>query len=157
MEESRIKKSIFPSLNKIFLALIPKSERANSSRQFRPISLCNVIYKIISKVLANHMKPLLPLLILAHQMGYVEGRQIMDSIILSQEIIHTLKYQRKPGMLIQLDMSKYFDKINWRYIKLMLESFGFNTEIIKWIMALVSGALFSILLNRSPTSIINPS
>lgn len=80
-----MKKSIFPSLNATFLALIPKSEAVESPDQFQPISLCNVIYKIISKILANHLKPLFPLLISANQIGYVEGRKIMDNIILIQE------------------------------------------------------------------------
>ena len=83
VEESKMKKSIFPSLNATSLVLIPKSDKADSKNHFRPIALCNVIYKIISKVISNHIKPLLPLLISENQMVYVEGRQILDNIILS--------------------------------------------------------------------------
>ena len=74
--------------------------------------LCNVIYKLISKVIANRLKPLLPLLISPEQIGYVEGHQILDGIILSHEIIHSLKILKKPGMLLKLDLSKYFDKLS---------------------------------------------
>lgn len=73
---------ILPSLNSTFLALIPKGDESNTLEKYRPIALCNVIYKLISKVLANRLKPLLPLLISPEQTGYVEGRQIMDGIIL---------------------------------------------------------------------------
>lgn len=157
VEESRVKKSIFSSLNATFLVLIPKSDSADTPDKFRSIALCKVIYKIISKVLANCIKPFLPLLISTNQTGYVEGRKIMDSIILSLEIIHSLKDQGKQGMLIQLDMSKAFNKINWNYIRHMLAAFGFNKYCIKWIMAIILGAFFSILFNGSPSTIINPS
>lgn len=157
IEESRLKRSILKSFNATFLTLIPKYDKADSLDQFRPIALYNIIYRIISKVLVNRIKILLLLLISPHQTVYIEGRQILDNIILSQEVIHSLKDQSKLGMLIQMDMSKAFNKINWNYIRNMLAAFGFSKDIINWIMALVSGAFFSILLNGSPSAIINPS
>lgn len=69
---------ILPSLNATFLALIPKGDEPNTPEKYKPIALCNVIYKLISKVLANRLKPLLPLLISLEQTRYVEGCQIMD-------------------------------------------------------------------------------
>jgi hypothetical protein len=83
-----------PSLNATFLTLIPKEERVTNPKQFRPIALCNVIYKIITKVIANRLKPILPFVISKEQAGYVEGRQIMDSVILAHEVI-TLSNQQK--------------------------------------------------------------
>jgi len=90
VEDSRCSTSILKSLNSTFLALIPKEEEANTPTKFRPIALCNVIYKIISKFVANRMKPILLGLISEEQSGYVEGRQILDNILLAQEMIHTL-------------------------------------------------------------------
>lgn len=90
VEDSRRSCSILKSLNSTFLALIPKEEEANSLEKFRPIALCNVIYKIISKVIANRLKSILPELISEEQSGYVEGRQILDNILLAQEMVHTL-------------------------------------------------------------------
>jgi len=86
---------ILPSLNTTFITLIPKAEESNTPDKYRPIALCNVIYKLISKVLANRLKPLLPILISPEQTGYVEGRQIMDGIILSNQVIHSLKILKK--------------------------------------------------------------
>eukprot|EP00253_Pinus_taeda_P032499 PITA_32499 len=83
VEDSRCSASILKSLNSTFLALIPKEEEANTLAKFRPISLCNVIYRIISKVIANRMKPILPGLISEEQPGYVEGRQILHNILLA--------------------------------------------------------------------------
>jgi len=83
VEYSQRSSSILKSLNSTFLALVPKEEEANSPEKFRPISLCNVIYKIISKVIANRLKPILPGLISEEQSGYVEGRQIVNNILLA--------------------------------------------------------------------------
>ena len=75
------------AFNVTFLSLIPKGEGADSPGKFRPIALCNVIYKIISKVIANQLKPLLLGLISLEQSGFVEGRQILDGIIDVHEAI----------------------------------------------------------------------
>ena len=103
---------VLPALNSTFIALVPKEATSNKPEKYRPIALCNVIYKLISKVIANRLKPLLPLLISPEQTGYVEGRQIMDGIILSNEVIHSLKLLKKPGMLLKLDLCKAFDKLS---------------------------------------------
>jgi len=126
VEESRTLHWLLPSLNSTFIALIPKEESNITPDKFRPISLCNVIYKVISKVIANRLKPLLPLLISPEQSRYVEGRQILDGIILSHEIIHSLKHIKQVGMILKLDLSKAFDKLNWIYIQKMLLAFGFS-------------------------------
>lgn len=83
VEDSRRLGTILKSLNSTFLALIPKVEEAKTPDKFRPISLCNFIYKIISKVIANILKSILPGIISEEQSGYVEGRQILDNILLA--------------------------------------------------------------------------
>eukprot|EP00253_Pinus_taeda_P008091 PITA_08091 len=132
-EESHVNHRLLPSLNSTFIALIPNEEDSIKPDKFRPIALCNVIYKVISKVIAKRLKPLLPMLISPEQPGYVEGRQIMDGIILSHEIIHTLKHSKQAGMLLKLDLSKAFDKLSWDYVQQMLTSFGFSPTWIRWI------------------------
>ena len=87
---------------------------------FHPISLCNVILKIIMKVLANWLKPLLLGLISPEQTGFVEGRQILDGIILTHEMIHSLKQTKTLGMLLKIDLEKAYDKVNWRFRKEVL-------------------------------------
>eukprot|EP00253_Pinus_taeda_P009835 PITA_09835 len=151
VEESRSMHWVLPSLNSTFISLVPKGEEANTPDKFRPVALCNVIYKLISKVVANRLKPLLPLLILSEQAGYVEGRQIMDGIILSNEVIHSLKILKKPGMMMKLDLSKAFEKLSWDYIQQILLAFGFSATWTRWIMNLISSPCFSVLLNGSPS------
>jgi hypothetical protein len=157
MEESRSSRKFLPTLNATFLTLIPKEERFTNLRNFRPITLCNVIYKIISKVISLRLKHILPFIISKEQSGYVEGRQIMDSVILVHEIIHSLKSTRTPGMLLKLDLSKYFDKLSWQYMKALLLAFGFNRDWVSWIMNLISSTFFSILVNGVPSQPLSPS
>lgn len=126
VEESRALRWMYPGLNATFLALIPKTEEANTPDKYRPIALRNIIYKFVSKVIATRLKPLLPLIISSEQSGYVEGCQITDGIILTHEIIHSLKHTKNPGMLLKIDLSKAFDSISWQYIQKILSAFGFD-------------------------------
>ena len=76
-------------MNSAFLALIPKGKEANSFDRFRPISLCNIGYKIITKIMASRLKHILPNIIPENQGGFIKGRKIWDNIILVQEAIHS--------------------------------------------------------------------
>jgi hypothetical protein len=157
VEDSRRSASILKSLNSTMITLITKENEARTPYLYRPINLCNVVYNIISKVIGNRLKPLLPTLILLEHVGYVEGRQILDNIIQAHEIIHTLKIQRRGGMIIQLDLAKAYDKIRWHYMAKTMEYFGFNHHWINWIITLVSTTSFLLLLNGTPAKPFYPS
>eukprot|EP00253_Pinus_taeda_P036193 PITA_36193 len=157
VEDSRRSKTILKSLNSTFIALVPKVEEANSTEKFRPIALCNVICRIISKVIANRLKVILPGIISQEQSGYVEGRQILDNILLAQEMIHSLHLRKEAGMLMQLDLSKAYDKVSWSYLEAVLEAFGFSKQWIKWILALIKSLRYSILVNGAPSVPFSPS
>ena len=157
VEDSRSSSSILKSLNSTFIALIPKQEDVVTPSKFRPIALCNVLYKIISKVMANRLKPILPLIISEEQLGYVEGSQIMDNVLFAQEMIHTLQSKKRAGMIIQLELSKAYDKVSWSYLEAVLEVFGFGQCWIKWILAMVKSPSFSILVNGAPSAPFFPS
>eukprot|EP00253_Pinus_taeda_P008351 PITA_08351 len=94
IEDSRRSRTILKALNTSFYSLIPKHDAALTPNEFRPIALCNVVYKIISKILANRLKPLLPSLISGEQSSYVEGRQILNNIIQAREVVHLLTSKR---------------------------------------------------------------
>jgi 5-methylcytosine-specific restriction endonuclease McrA len=102
--------------NHTFIALIPKKIGASTVHHYRPISLCNIIYKIISKLLANRLKPLLSNIISPFQTAFVPGRHIQDNSILAHEMFHTLKSKRGRGglMAVNIDMEK--DLIKWNGI-----------------------------------------
>ena len=150
-------KIVLRALNASFIALIPKEEKAMTPDRFRPIALCNVVYKIISKVISNRLKPLLPTIVFEEQTGYVEGRKILNKIIQSHEVVHPLKRNNQAGMIIQLDLAKAYDKLSWAYIMEVLLAYGFDHNWIRWVMALVTTSSFSILVNGSPSIIFFPS
>ena len=157
VEESRRTRRILKAFNATFLTLIPKDRGVDSLEKFHPISLCNVILKIITKVIANHLKPLLPFLVSSEQMGFMEGRQILDGIILAHEMIHSLKKSKSPGMLLKVDLAKAYDKVDWDYLEEILTAFGFSHDWVKWIGNLISLAFFSIRVNGSPSDTFHPS
>eukprot|EP00253_Pinus_taeda_P014609 PITA_14609 len=156
VEDSRRSRTILKSLNSTFLALIPKVEEAKTPDKFRPIALCNVIYKIISKVIANRLKTILPGIISEAQSGYVEDRQILDNILLAQEMIHSLHSRKEASMIMQLDLSKAYDKVSWKYLEVVLGAFGFCRTWIKWILALIKSPRYSILVNGAPSILFTP-
>jgi hypothetical protein len=106
---------------------------------------------------ALRLKPILPFNISKNKLGYVEGRKIMDSVILVHEIIHSLKRTRTPGMLLKLDLSKYLYKLSWKYMKVLLSTFVFNKDWVSWIMNLISSTFSSIIVSGVPSQPFSPS
>lgn len=157
VEESQSLRWMFPGVSSTFIALVPKVDMPSTPDKYMPIALCNIIYKIVSKIIASRLKLLLPLIISPEKSGYVEGRQITDGIIITHEIIHSLKISKKPGMLLKLDFSKAFDSLSWMHIKKVLIAFGFAAPWVRWVMSLISSSVFSILFNGIPSSPFHPS
>jgi len=81
-------------------------------------------------MMAKILKPTLPSIISPEQTDFVEGRQILDGLVVTQETIHSLKQKQQRGMMIMLDLSKAYDCLNWKYLKAILAAFGFNN---RWI------------------------
>eukprot|EP00253_Pinus_taeda_P020488 PITA_20488 len=138
--------------NSTYLALIPKETNLESFARFRPISLCNASYKIIAKLLANRIKPLLKRLISNSQGGFVEGRYILDNVIQVQETIHTSKQRGEKGMLIKLDMANAFDRVNCLFLCKVLQSFGFSQQFVQLIKACIGSPWISPLIKGRPTN-----
>eukprot|EP00253_Pinus_taeda_P021522 PITA_21522 len=120
------------------LALIPKDLNPLSFDRFQPISLCNVSYKIVTKILANRLKNLLPYLISENQGGFVPHRQITDNVILIQEAIHSSINRKERGMIIKLDMANAYDRVDHQFLTEVLRKFGISNNFISIIMECIS-------------------
>ena len=101
-------------INYTYTVLIPKVKKPEKMADFRPIRLCNVIYKIISKVLANRLKLILPQLISPTQRAFVPGRLITDNVLVTYETLHAMhirKKEKKAALALKLNVSKAYDRV----------------------------------------------
>ena len=128
--------------------------------QFRPISLCNLSYKIISKTLANRLKSLLPKLITPWQATSIPGRNIQDNSIIAHKIFHTL-HQKRTGSFglaaLNINLEKAFDKVEWSFLLSIFKQFGFSEKWIQMINQCISIPSYSILINGSPEGFFTSS
>jgi hypothetical protein len=148
------------TLNHTFITLIPKIPNPKKLSQFRPIALCNVSYKIISKILVNRLKPFMDSLITPYQNAFVQGRQITDNIILAQEVFEFLKKKKKGKWgyaALKLDMNKAYDRIRWDFLFSVLQRMGFSQSWVNWITQCVTTVSYSVLINGSPSKTFCPA
>ena len=146
-------RTILNSINHIFLTLIPKVKNPETIAQFRSISLSNVIYKILSKVIVNRLKPFLNSIILEAQSAFVADRVITDNILIAFESLHHMKTQcsRKTGfMALKLDMSKAYDRVEWVFLEKILLKMGFKDTWVAMIMQCITTVSYSIMVNGEP-------
>ncbi|XP_050232953.1 uncharacterized protein LOC126681456 [Mercurialis annua] len=143
---------LFPKgLNTAFLILIPKVKGASNIKDFRPISLINGIFKLLSKVLANRLAPCLPDIISENQFGFIKGRSIHECHSIASEIINLSSRRKEQNFLIKLDFQKAFDSISWSFIMGVLRQMKFSSLWVDWISSLLSTSQLSVLINGSPS------
>lgn len=151
--------NLLKATNKTIITLIPKIESPTLVFQFRPISLCNVVYRVVAKVLSNRLQPLLKHCISPNQSAFISGRQIMDNIMIAHEFIHCLNRKRNGSnayMALKLDMSKAYDRVEWSFETSIMEKMGFHTTWIHWIFKCMSSVSYSFNINRERRGYLKP-
>ncbi|XP_013594838.1 PREDICTED: uncharacterized protein LOC106303003 [Brassica oleracea var. oleracea] len=145
--------------NHTYICLLPKVNNPSRLTKMRPISLCSVHYKIISKILCNRLKIILPDIVSDIQGAFVSGRLITDNILVAHEMVRALR--TKDGvdsdfMAIKTDMSKAYDHVEWCFVECLLERMGFDRKWVTWISACIGSVTYSVLLNGSQHGFIKP-
>ncbi|KAL0302569.1 UNVERIFIED_CONTAM: hypothetical protein Sangu_3093000 [Sesamum angustifolium] len=139
---------LLKQLNATLLTLIPKVRTPNSVAEFRPISCCNVIYKVITKILVSRIREILELLISPSQNAFVPGRLISDNVLLAQELFSGYNQCRlPPRCALKVDLRKAYDTVEWDFLIATLRMFGFPTIFIRWIEECVTSAHYSVVVN----------
>ena len=130
------------------LVVLPKNPHPITAADFRTISCCTVIYRSISRLLCNRLKKVLPTIINPSQGAFVQGKELLYNVLLSQELVQ--RYNRKnifPRCLMKINLTKTYDLVHWEFIKEILEALRFPTTFITWIMACLTTTHFTITLN----------
>ncbi|KAA3476848.1 reverse transcriptase [Gossypium australe] len=140
----------FGHLNSTDIVLIPKIQNPSNLVKFRPIGLCTILYKIVAKTIANRFQGVIGNCIDAAQSAFVQGSLISDNVLLAYEILHT--FRKKPTglkgfMAVKLDMSKAYDRVEW----------GFLKEVIEGLSALMRLAMKEGLLKGAKASRRGPA
>jgi hypothetical protein len=127
-------------------------------KNFRPITLCNVLYKIASEVLANRLKVILRGIISEHQSAFVPGRLITDNALTAFECLHTIRNQasKRPLFALKIDMMKAYDRVEWNYLYGCLCKLGFDATWIRSVMRCVTCVCYVVRVNGELTKPVFP-
>ena len=139
-----------PMFNDTHVVLIPKNKDPKSIFDYHPISLCNVIFKLASKVVANRLKKVLPSIISDTQSTFVHGRLITDNVLVAFEAMHHInqkKARKKGEMALNLEMRKAYDHVEWAYLDKIMENLGFNLRWRSLVMKCVTTISYSFKIN----------
>ncbi|KAL8118945.1 hypothetical protein AgCh_016437 [Apium graveolens] len=129
------------------IALIPKKRNPQSMKDLRPISLCNVLYKVISKVLANRLKKIIDAIISDTQSAFIPGRLISDNIMIAHELMYSMKRKttgKQGWMALKIDMSKAYDRVEWDFLATVLIKLGFDHKVVSMYMACISSVTYQV-------------
>ena len=149
-----------PNFNETHIVLILKVKKPKKIIDYRPISLCNVVYKIASKAILNRLKQVLSSIISETQSAFVHGRLITYNVLVAFETMNRTS-QKKSGsvgeMTLKLDMSEAYDMMEWRCLEKIMEKLGFTEKCRNLIMQCVTAVTYAIKFNRSARGHIKPS
>ncbi|KAE8707155.1 hypothetical protein F3Y22_tig00110387pilonHSYRG00987 [Hibiscus syriacus] len=135
----------FNYVNRTIIVLIPKVSSSKLMKQFRPISLCSVIYKVVSKAIVNRLKPLMHVCVVENQCAFVPGRRIFDNFLVAHELIHYLKGSKNgpnKGVAIKLDKEKAYDRVEWGFLLDVMIRMGFSSSFVNLIRKCISTVSF---------------
>jgi hypothetical protein len=130
------------------ITCIPKEGKPKHFlKNWHPITLLNVDFKIASACIANRIKPILINIISETQKGFLKGRYIGECTRLIYDLIDKLEEDDIPGLLLLIDFEKAFDTVEWSFIEKTLQFYGFGPSLQKWIKAFYCDITRGILIS----------
>ncbi|MFS8007526.1 putative RNA-directed DNA polymerase [Helianthus anomalus] len=151
LNEFHSRKEVSRGCASSFITLIPKVKDATCLNEYRPISLVGAINKVLSKVLANRLKKVLPSVISESQSAFLKGKFILDGPLIINEVINWFKKCKRKAFLLKLDFEKAYDNVNWGFLRDAMLQMGFPCVWCEWVHAILSSARSAVLVNGSPT------
>ncbi|KAL0285595.1 UNVERIFIED_CONTAM: putative ribonuclease H protein [Sesamum radiatum] len=146
---------LLKQVNTTILALIPKVRMPSLVSDFRPISCCNVLYKVITKIIVQRLRSVLDKMISPSQNAFVPGRSIGDNILLAQEMFSGYNRQGLPmRCALKVDLRKAYDTVEWDFLSAVLHLFGFPAIFIGWIEECVTTPMFLDLHQWAPSRLM---
>lgn len=149
-----------PGVNDTCIVLIPKVPYPETLRDFRPISLCNVIYMVVSKCLVNRLRPLLEGIISPHQRAFLPRRLITNKALIAFECLHAINSstdERNRFCAYKLDLSKAYDRVDWSFLKNVLLKLGFHCSWVDRVITCVSSVRYTVRFNGAMSAPFIPS
>lgn len=151
VEEARRTGRVHGEINSTFITLIPKNKGTMTFEDYRPISICNTLYKIISQTVMECIKGVLSRHISPEQFGFMHDRGIHDATTITQETIHSIHSRKMKVTVMKIDLSKACDRVDWTLLCMILYKVGMTCEAVEWIMRCIMGAPMAIIINRTPS------
>ena len=122
--------------NVTFIAFVPKKSESTKISDFRPISLVTSLYKIIVKVSPGRLRRVLNETIYLSQRAFVEGRQILDVVLITNEMVDEKRRSGEEGVVLKIDFEKAYDYVDWGFLDHVLERKGFSTKWRSWMRSI---------------------
>jgi hypothetical protein len=126
-------------LNFGVITLIHKIKEASNIKQYRPICVLNVDFKIFTKVLTNSLATVAKGLIRGNQTGFLKNRNILEGVVILHEVVHELKTKKKKGLLLKIDFEKAYDKVRWDFLEEVMTSKDLPSKWIGMVKAIKGG------------------
>lgn len=150
-EASRMSGNIYHITSSTLIALIPKKLESKSFNDFRPISLCNISFKIIAKIFVERIKGNLASFLTKDQYTFLKDRNILDVVAITQECLSSMYVQKHRATIMKIDLRKTFDSLDWGFMECLIAKISRNIRNIRWIMACIQNVNYVVIVNGIPS------